>query len=50
MNQLEYDSQNAKQPVTDLPVAKQWFKFVSTVVVVVTGLPRGSGISFGMSS
>ena len=33
-----------------LPVAKQWFKFASTVVVVVTGLPRGCGISFGMIS
>ena len=39
-----------RQPVTDLPVAKQWFKFASTVVAVVTDLPRGSGMSIGIIS
>ena len=34
-----------KQPVKDLPVA-----FASTVVVIVTVLPKGSGISFGIIS
>ena len=29
-----------KQPVRDLPVAKQWLRFASTVVVVVTVLPK----------
>ena len=29
-----------------LPVAKQWFKLASMVVVVVTALPSGSGMSF----
>ena len=28
------------QPVKDLPIAKQWFKFASAVVVVVTVLPK----------
>ena len=52
---FEYESigvffTTCKQTVTDLPVAKQWFKFASTVLVVATVLPKGSGISFGMIS
>ena len=31
----------------DLPVAKQWFKLASMVVVVTTALPSGSGMSSG---
>ena len=31
-------------PVKDLPVAKQWFKLASMVVVVTTALPSGSGM------
>ena len=37
-------------PVKDFPVAKQWFKLASTVVVVVTALPSGSGMSSGRIS
>ena len=35
-----------RHPVKDLPVAKQWFKLASIVVVVTTAFPSG----FGMSS
>ena len=37
-------------PVRDLPVAKQWFKLASMVVVVVTSSPSGSGMSSGKIS
>ena len=33
-------------PVKDLPVAMQWLKLASMVVVVITALPRGSGMSW----
>ena len=37
-------------PIKDLPVAKQWFKLASMVVVVVTALPSGSVMSSGKIS
>ena len=47
---LEYQSAGVlltkwRHPVEDLPVAKQWFKLASMVMVVVTALPSGSGMS-----
>ena len=47
---FEYESMGVwftkcKQPVRDLPVAKQGLRFASTVVVVVTVVQNGSGIS-----
>ena len=36
--------------IKDLPVAKQWFKLASMVVVVITALPSGSGMSSGRVS
>ena len=39
-----------RHPVKDLPVAKQWFKLASMVVVVITALPSGSGMSSGRIS
>ena len=47
---LEYQSTGVllmkwRHPVKDLPVAKQWFKLASMVVVVVTASPSGSGMS-----
>ena len=52
---LEYQSTGVfltkwRHPVKDLPVAKQWFKFASMVVVVITALPSGSGMSSGRIS
>ena len=52
---LEYQSTGVlltkwRHPVKDLPVAKQWFKLASMVVVVVTALPSGSGMSSGWIS
>ena len=49
---LEYQSTGVlltkwTDPVNDLPVAKQWFKLASMVVVVITALPSGSGMSAG---
>ena len=49
---LEYQSTGGlltkwTHPVKDLPVAKQWFKLASIVVVVTTALPIGSGMSSG---
>ena len=49
---LEYQSTGVlltkwTHPVKDLPVAKQWFKLASMVVVVTTASPSGSGISSG---
>ena len=49
---LEYQSTgvlltNWRHPVKDLPVAKQWFKLTSMVVVVITTSPSGSGMSSG---
>ena len=34
----------------DIPVAKQWFKLASMVVVVITSSPSGSGLSSGRIS
>ena len=34
-----------RHPVKDFPVAKQWFKLASMVVVVATASPSGSGMS-----
>ena len=47
---LEYQSTGVllikwRHQVKDLPVAKQWFKLASMVVMVVTALPSGSGMS-----
>ena len=39
-----------RYPVQDLPVAMQWFKLGSMVVVVVTASPSGSGMSSGRIS
>ena len=39
-----------RHPVKDLPVAQQWFKLASMVVVVTTALPSGSGMSTGRIS
>ena len=36
-----------RHPDKDLPLAKQWFKLASMVVVVTTVLPSGSGMSSG---
>ena len=52
---LEYQSTGVlltkwRHPVKDLPVAKQWFKLASMVVVVVTALPGGSVMSSGRIS
>ena len=52
---LEYQSTGVlltkwRHPVKDLPVAKQWFKLASMVVVVATALPSGSGMSPGRIS
>ena len=52
---LEYESTSVlltkwRHPVKDLPVAKQWFKLASMVVVVVTALLSGSGMSSGRIS
>ena len=52
---LEYQSvgvwlQNWRHAVRDAPVARQWRKLASSVVVVVTDLPRGLGQSLGMIS
>ena len=52
---LEYQSTGVlltkwRHPVKDLPVAKQWFKLASMLVVVVTALPSGSGMSSGRIS
>ena len=52
---LEYQSAGVlltkwRHPVKDLPVAKQWFKLASMVVVVVTASPSGSGMSSGRIS
>ena len=49
---LEYQSTGVlltkwRHPVKDLPVAKQWFKLASMVLVVITALPSGSGMSSG---
>ena len=49
---LEYQSTGVlltkwKHPVKDFPVAKQWFKLASMVVVVITAWPSGSGMSLG---
>ena len=45
---LEYQSTGVlltkwRHPVKHLPVAKQWFKLASMVVVVITASPSGSG-------
>ena len=47
---LEYQSTGVlltkwRHPVKDLPVAKQWFKLASMVVVVITALPSDSVMS-----
>ena len=52
---LEYQSTDVlltkwRHPVKDLPVAKQWFKLASMVVVVITALPSGSDMSSGRIS
>ena len=52
---LEYQSTGVlltkwRHPVKDFPVAKQWFKLASMVVVVVTASPSGSGMSSGRIS
>ena len=52
---LEYQSTGVlltkwRHPDKDLPVAKQWFKLASMVVVVITALPSGSGMSSGRIS
>ena len=52
---LEYQSTGVlltkwRHPVKDLPVAKQWFKLASMVVVVITAFPSGSGMSSGRIS
>ena len=52
---LEYQSRGVlltkwRHPVKDLPVAQQWFKLASMVVVVITALPSGSGMSSGRIS
>ena len=39
-----------RHTVKDLPVAKQWFKLASMVVVVVTASPSGSGMLSGRIS
>ena len=39
-----------RHPVNDLPVANQWFKLASIIVVVTTALPRGSGMLSGRNS
>ena len=52
---MEYQSTGVlltkwRHPVKDYPEAKQWFKLASMVVVVVTALPSGSGMSSGRIS
>ena len=52
---LEYQSTGVlltkwSHTVKDLPVAKQWFKLASMVVVVITSSPSGSGMSSGRIS
>ena len=52
---LEYQSTGVlltkwRHPVKDLPVAKQWFKLASMVVVVTTTSPSGSCMSSGRMS
>ena len=52
---LEYQSTGVlltkwRHPVKDLPVAKQWFKLASMVVVVIIASPCGSGMSSGRLS
>ena len=48
---LEYQSTGVlltewrRHPVKDLPVARQWFKLASMVVVVITSSPSGPGMS-----
>ena len=49
---LEYQSTGVlltkwRHPVKDLPVAKQWFKLASIIMVVITASPSGSGMSSG---
>ena len=39
-----------KTPDADFPVSTQWPRLALTRVVVTTGLPNGSGASFGISS
>ena len=36
--------------MSDLPAARQWFKFASSVLVLVTVFPRGLELSSGMIS
>ena len=51
MNQLEYDSQNVNNQLQIYQwLSSELFKFESILVVVLTGLPRGCGISSGMIS
>ena len=52
---LEYQSvggwlQKWRHAVRDAPVARQWRRLASSVVVVVTDLPRGLGQSLGLIS
>ena len=52
---LEYQSTGVlltkwRYPVKDYPVAKQWFKIASMVVVLITASPSGSGMSSGRNS